>query len=188
MDFLKCQRTFIYTNSWGYYSNGSWTGLMGYLTRGEVELGGKLSNTYLFLILVSLFIKIKNTRLSYAGFAFVVFLLSLTCIKVKTWIKIKTTRNLSFIKVNNTFIYFTGSPMFFLKERTYFVDYLSSPTHTKAKFMFRQPPLSYENNLYLLTFKTAVWYCSLGLIFILLLVLFISAYWEYGHTDHYVSS
>lgn len=68
--------------------------------------------------------------------------------------------------------------MFFVKERTYFVDYLFCPTPADAKFIFRQPPLSFEKNLYLLAFRGTVWLSTLGLIFILIITLYISAYWE----------
>nr|QLI62102.1 ionotropic receptor 75q2 [Streltzoviella insularis] len=71
-----------------------------------------------------------------------------------------------------------GSPMFFTSERIAIVDYISSPTPTRSKFIFQQPKLSYENNLFLLSFRSTVWYSTLGLIFLLFLALFIVAMWE----------
>lgn len=69
------------------------------------------------------------------------------------------------------------------------VDYIASPTPTRSKFVFQQPKLSYENNLFLLSFRTSVWYSSAGLIFLLLLALFAVAAWEWKKNAHdiYVS-
>ncbi|KAI5651974.1 ligand-gated ion channel domain-containing protein [Phthorimaea operculella] len=74
---------------------------------------------------------------------------------------------------------FGGSPMFFTSERIPVVDYISSPTPTRSKFVFQQPKLSYENNLFLLSFKTTVWYSILGLIFLMFLALLAVAHWEW---------
>lgn len=79
-----------------------------------------------------------------------------------------------------TFLFtLTGSPMFFTSERISVVDYIASPTPTRSKFVFQQPKLSYENNLFLLSFRTSVWYSSTGLLFLLLLALFVVAVWEW---------
>nr|QIJ45769.1 ionotropic receptor [Glyphodes pyloalis] len=72
-----------------------------------------------------------------------------------------------------------GSPMFFTSERISVVDYIASPTPTRSKFVFQQPKLSYENNLFLLSFRTSVWYSSTALIFLLLLALFVVTIWEW---------
>ncbi|KAL0892970.1 hypothetical protein ABMA27_014639 [Loxostege sticticalis] len=77
-----------------------------------------------------------------------------------------------------------GSPMFFTSERISVVDYIASPTPTRSKFVFQQPKLSYENNLFLLSFRTSVWYSSAGLIFLLLLALFAVAAWEWKKNAH----
>ncbi|XP_061713322.1 ionotropic receptor 75a-like isoform X2 [Cydia pomonella] len=80
-----------------------------------------------------------------------------------------------------------GSPMFFTSERISIVDYISSPTPTRSKFVFRQPKLSYENNLFLLSFRASVWYSSIALLLLLVIVLFIVTIWEWkktrGHED-----
>uniref|UniRef100_A0A0K8TUD4 Ionotropic Receptor n=1 Tax=Epiphyas postvittana TaxID=65032 RepID=A0A0K8TUD4_EPIPO len=75
-----------------------------------------------------------------------------------------------------------GSPMFFTSERVSIVDYISSPTPTRSKFVFRQPKLSYENNLFLLSFRAAVWYCTIALLNLLVLAVFIAAVWEWKKT------
>ncbi|KAL4712300.1 hypothetical protein ACJJTC_004062 [Scirpophaga incertulas] len=72
-----------------------------------------------------------------------------------------------------------GSPMFFTSERISIVDYIASPTPTRSKFVFQQPKLSYENNLFLLSFRTSVWYSSSALLLLLLLALFVVAIWEW---------
>ncbi|KAG7302862.1 hypothetical protein JYU34_012845 [Plutella xylostella] len=77
-----------------------------------------------------------------------------------------------------------GSPMFFTSERASLVDYVSSPTPTRSKFVFQQPKLSYENNLFLLSFRTTVWYSSIALIFLLYLALLAVAFWEWKKNAH----
>nr|ALM24940.1 ionotropic receptor 75q.2 [Athetis dissimilis] len=77
-----------------------------------------------------------------------------------------------------------GSPMFFTFERVSIVDYISSPTPTRSKFVFQQPKLSYENNLFLLPFETTVWYSTVALIFIIYLVLLVVTKWEWVKMSH----
>lgn len=74
---------------------------------------------------------------------------------------------------------FTGSPMFFTSERISIVDYIASPTPTRSKFVFQQPKLSYENNLFLLSFRWTVWYSTVGLVFLMFLALLVVAFWEW---------
>nr|ULA45345.1 chemosensory ionotropic receptor IR75q.2 [Agrotis segetum] len=81
-----------------------------------------------------------------------------------------------------------GSPMFFTFERVSIVDYISSPTPTRSKFVFQQPKLSYENNLFLLPFNSTVWYCTIALIFIIYLVLLMVTRWEWKKTSHMIES
>nr|XP_026488460.1 ionotropic receptor 75a-like [Vanessa tameamea] len=72
----------------------------------------------------------------------------------------------------------TGTVVFITKQRLKVLDYLSYPTSTTVKFVFRQPSLSYENNLFILPFKPRVWFCIFGLIILMLLIVFINARWE----------
>ncbi|XP_075973045.1 uncharacterized protein LOC142974531 [Anticarsia gemmatalis] len=76
-----------------------------------------------------------------------------------------------------------GSPMFFTLERISIVDYIASPTPTRSKFVFQQPKLSYENNLFLLPFNTTVWYSTVVLVFLIYLVLFLVTKWEWKKTS-----
>lgn len=69
--------------------------------------------------------------------------------------------------------------MFFTSQRIPFVDFITSPTPTRSKFVFQQPKLSYENNIFLLSFRTTVWYSSAALFFILIIILFIIVNWEW---------
>ncbi|XP_045772160.1 uncharacterized protein LOC123872073 [Maniola jurtina] len=75
-----------------------------------------------------------------------------------------------------------GSPMFLTFERLSVVEYISSPTPTRSKFVFQQPKLSYENNLFLLSFKVSLWVGSGVLLLLIYLVLCIVAFWEWRRT------
>nr|AMM70654.1 ionotropic receptor 75q2 [Heliconius melpomene rosina] len=72
-----------------------------------------------------------------------------------------------------------GSPMFFTSERMSVIEYISSPTPTRSKFVFQQPKLSYENNLFLLSFKYSLWIGSIALIGLLYLVICAVTIWEW---------
>ncbi|KAI8435876.1 hypothetical protein MSG28_004084, partial [Choristoneura fumiferana] len=65
------------------------------------------------------------------------------------------------------------------------VDYIWSPTPTRSKFIFRQPKLSYETNLFILSFRAAVWYCTIGLLIMLVLAIFVAAHWEWKKTHRH---
>ncbi|KAI8435880.1 hypothetical protein MSG28_004084 [Choristoneura fumiferana] len=78
-----------------------------------------------------------------------------------------------------------SSPMFFTTERMTIVDYIWSPTPTRSKFIFRQPKLSYETNLFILSFRAAVWYCTIGLLIMLVLAIFVAAHWEWKKTHRH---
>nr|QEI46874.1 ionotropic receptor 75q.2 [Galleria mellonella] len=81
-----------------------------------------------------------------------------------------------------------GSPMFLTSERIPVVEYISSPTPTRSKFVFQQPKLSYESNLFLLSFRNTVWYSSIALLLLLLLALFSVAIWEWKQTKHDINT
>ncbi|CAB3224086.1 unnamed protein product [Arctia plantaginis] len=81
-----------------------------------------------------------------------------------------------------------GSPMFFTFERISIVDYIASPTPTRSKFVFQQPKLSYENNLFLLPFNTTVWYSTVALVCTIYFVLFLVAKWEWRKMSHAVET
>lgn len=72
--------------------------------------------------------------------------------------------------------------MFFTSERISIVEYIASPTPTRSKFVFQQPKLSYENNLFLLSFRWTVWYSTVGLVFLMFLALLVVALWEWKKT------
>lgn len=82
---------------------------------------------------------------------------------------------------------FLGSPMFLTSERLSVVEYISSPTPTRSKFVFQQPKLSYENNLFLLSFEYYLWVGSGVLLLLIYLVLCIVAFWEWRRRNHSVS-
>nr|QLI62109.1 ionotropic receptor 75a2 [Streltzoviella insularis] len=69
--------------------------------------------------------------------------------------------------------------MFITKQRIDVLDYLIHPTSgLTVKFVFREPPLSYQNNLYLLPFKLNVWLCIAAFVMILAFILYVNAFWE----------
>lgn len=73
--------------------------------------------------------------------------------------------------------------MFFTSERISLLEYIASPTPTRSKFVFQQPKLSYENNLFLLSFRWTVWYSTVGLVFILFVALLVVSLWEWRKTE-----
>ncbi|KAL0892971.1 hypothetical protein ABMA27_014640 [Loxostege sticticalis] len=71
-----------------------------------------------------------------------------------------------------------GTVLIATQDRMEVVDYLSCPSPISIKFVFREPPLSYQNNLFLLPFKTTVWYCIGAFVLVLAFILYINALWE----------
>nr|AOG12848.1 ionotropic receptor [Eogystia hippophaecolus] len=77
-----------------------------------------------------------------------------------------------------------GSVMFITRQRIDFLDYLIHPSPgLTVKFLFREPPLSYQNNLFLLPFKLNVWLCIAAFVIILTLILYVNALWETQKTE-----
>ncbi|PSN49051.1 Ionotropic receptor 75j [Blattella germanica] len=71
------------------------------------------------------------------------------------------------------------TPMFITKQRLTIVEFMSAPTPTRVEFIFRQPPLSFVQNIYTLPFSGLVWLCSF-LLFSLMGILFYCALkWEF---------
>ncbi|XP_060802880.1 ionotropic receptor 75a-like [Amyelois transitella] len=108
--YLNATRQLVFSETWGYYRNGSYEGMVAEMTQGNAEL---------------------------------------SCTVLIT-----------------------------TADRIEVVDYLSSPTPISIKFVFRQPPLSYQNNLFLLPFKTRVWYCIGAFILMLIFIIYVNASWE----------
>lgn len=69
--------------------------------------------------------------------------------------------------------------MFITDQRLDVVTYLTNRILTHAAFVFREPPLSYQNNLFLLPFETTVWYCLMSSIPLLIFVLYVNGRWEW---------
>lgn len=74
--------------------------------------------------------------------------------------------------------------IFITKSRLDVLEYLVYPSPPTIKFVFRQPPLSYQNNLFILPFKPIVWLCILGLIVLLTTILLVNAHWECEKLDN----
>ncbi|CAH0397940.1 unnamed protein product [Chilo suppressalis] len=109
--YLNATKSFIFSETWGYYKNGTYGGMVAELTVGDAELAGT--------VLIA------------------------------------------------------------TQDRMEVVDFLSCPIPISVKFVFREPPLSYQNNLFLLPFKTSVWYCMGAFVLVLTLILYINALWEH---------
>ncbi|XP_048001456.1 ionotropic receptor 75a-like [Leguminivora glycinivorella] len=71
-----------------------------------------------------------------------------------------------------------GAVLFITKDRMPIIEYLSHPIASAVKFIFREPPLSYQNNLYLLPFRASVWCCIGSFVVVLIGAMYVSAYWE----------
>lgn len=68
-----------------------------------------------------------------------------------------------------------GTSMFFMSERVPLVDYISMTTPTSLRFVFRSPPLSYTANIYYLPFSSTVWICSIFLVILCTIVVYITS-------------
>ncbi|XP_013168978.1 PREDICTED: uncharacterized protein LOC106118776 [Papilio xuthus] len=71
-----------------------------------------------------------------------------------------------------------GTLIFITRERLSVLNYMNYPGSLSVKFVFREPALSYQHNLFLLPFKPIVWCCIIALVFILIFILYINARWE----------
>nr|ARB05667.1 ionization receptor 75q1 [Mythimna separata] len=71
-----------------------------------------------------------------------------------------------------------GIVTFITLERLPILEYLNQPTPVTAKFVFRQPPLSYQNNLFILPFTSNVWMCLGAFVLILTAILYINTKWD----------
>ncbi|KAI5651759.1 ligand-gated ion channel domain-containing protein [Phthorimaea operculella] len=78
---------------------------------------------------------------------------------------------------------FSGTPIFLTKERITLIVYISDAIQTSAKFVFREPPLSYQNNLFLLPFNKTVWWSLGGFVMIMMIVIYLNAQWEVKKSD-----
>lgn len=70
-------------------------------------------------------------------------------------------------------------------ERMQVLEYLTHPSPVTAKIVFRQPPLSYQNNLFLLPFTTGVWYCTGAFVLLLIFILYINTKWDIKKYEYY---
>lgn len=66
-----------------------------------------------------------------------------------------------------------ASALFFTIDRIHIIDYITMPSATRSKFIFRSPKLSYTDNVFFLPFDNFVWICLIALI--LVTVIFLSA-------------
>ncbi|XP_044733585.1 ionotropic receptor 75a-like [Chrysoperla carnea] len=71
-----------------------------------------------------------------------------------------------------------GTALFFTMDRLKVIDYIAPTTPTRAKFVFRQPPLSYTSNVYTLPFTKLVWVTEACLVIFITGILYIMLKWE----------
>ncbi|GLV31404.1 Ionotropic receptor 75d [Carabus blaptoides fortunei] len=72
-----------------------------------------------------------------------------------------------------------GTALFLTADRVPIIEYASMTTPTRAKFVFRQPPLSYVTNVFTLPFTRAVWISSFLLIGLAAVLLYTTVFWEW---------
>ncbi|XP_063232174.1 glutamate receptor ionotropic, delta-2-like [Bacillus rossius redtenbacheri] len=96
VDIMNASMELSIVDTWGYPSNGSWSGMVGSLQRKEADIG--------------------------------------------------------------------ATALFFTANRLPVIDYIAMTTPTRSKFVFRQPPLSFVTNVFMLPFSQGVWLCSAGLV------------------------
>lgn len=71
-----------------------------------------------------------------------------------------------------------ATPLFITLERVDLVEYISMPSPTRSKFVFKSPKLSYTDNVFLLPFDQFVWFSSAGLVLISSILLLGAVYIE----------
>nr|AMM70655.1 ionotropic receptor 75q1 [Heliconius melpomene rosina] len=76
-----------------------------------------------------------------------------------------------------------GTVIFMRPERLSLADFIAAPIMPTVRFVFRQPSLSQQNNLFFLPFKPVVWGCILGLIFFIFIIALIITKWENSKTE-----
>lgn len=60
------------------------------------------------------------------------------------------------------------------EERVEYVEYLSMIIPTGPGFIFRAPPLSYVSNIYYLPFAGIVWICTIALVVLCTLLIYLT--------------
>nr|QRF71029.1 ionotropic receptor [Semiothisa cinerearia] len=108
--FLNASSEIMFSNTWGYYINNTWNGMIGQISRGEADLCGTVT--------------------------------------------------------------------FMSERRSTVISYLTQPIKIQAKFIFREPPLSLQNNLFYLPFRTTVWISCGALMVLIFVVIYVNAKWE----------
>nr|ULA45346.1 chemosensory ionotropic receptor IR75q.1 [Agrotis segetum] len=78
-----------------------------------------------------------------------------------------------------------GTVTYISIERMAILEYLTIPTPITAKFVFRQPPLSYQTNLFILPFSTGVWMSAGAFVLILGAILYINTKWDNKKYEKY---
>nr|ARO70552.1 antennal ionotropic receptor 75q.1 [Dendrolimus punctatus] len=78
-----------------------------------------------------------------------------------------------------------GTVTFVTQSRIGVIEYITCPSTSTVKFVFREPSLSYQNNLFILPFNPMVWYCMFSFVMLLIFILYINARWEVNKTTKY---
>lgn len=67
-----------------------------------------------------------------------------------------------------------GSVLFLVADRVHLIDYITAVVQTQGGFVFRSPPLSYTSNIYYLPFSLSVWLCSMSLVAVASITIYIT--------------
>nr|AVH87301.1 ionotropic receptor 13 [Holotrichia parallela] len=78
---------------------------------------------------------------------------------------------------------FAGTAAFFTADRISIVDFIAPTTPTRAKFIFRAPPLSYVRNVFTLPFTRMVWYTTFLLIGLISIIIYVIVKWEWSESE-----
>ncbi|KAJ8675667.1 hypothetical protein QAD02_011453 [Eretmocerus hayati] len=73
----------------------------------------------------------------------------------------------------------SGSSLIFLHERLEAAQFIGLSYPTRLVFIFREPPLSFENNLYILPFSRSLWMATGILLALILVALILSTKWDW---------
>ncbi|KAK9730316.1 Ligand-gated ion channel [Popillia japonica] len=75
---------------------------------------------------------------------------------------------------------FAATASFFTPDRILIVDYIAPTTPTRAKFIFRAPPLSYVTNVFTQPFDKMVWYASFIMLVVISIIVYVIVKWEWN--------
>lgn len=67
-----------------------------------------------------------------------------------------------------------GSVLLVMADRVHVIDYVAETLRTNGGFVFRAPPLSYTSNIYSLPLSADVWKCSIAMVILATVTIFVT--------------